>query len=82
MKALPLKTVQITFDYRTRQDLFKLLETIRIDLFNEQFNRSGFLAGLKYDVKTTFKNTEKQEPTIQIINGQTYEVYQSKMNKK
>lgn len=81
MKADPLKTVQITFDYRTRQDLFMLLENIRIDLFNEQFNLSGFLAGLKYDVTTTFKNNAKQEPTIKIINGQTYEVYQSKMNK-
>lgn len=52
MKALPLKTVQITFDYRTDKDLKEIMEQVKSEVIGRTKNVTAGCRGLRYSIRT------------------------------
>jgi hypothetical protein len=77
MKALPLQKATIEIQFRSREDIRKILNDVRNQLEKEFVRISGSSAGHRYVIEKGIK----EDVSIQEINGNTCVVIQSKMNK-
>jgi hypothetical protein len=77
MKALPLQKATIDIQFRSNEDIRKILNDVRHQLEKDFVRISGSSAGHRYVIEKGIK----EDVSIQEINGNTCVVIQSKINK-